>query len=168
VTITKRSLGLPRVKRQPWLVRLACSACVATIPVLGLLLSGSTLDPASASVVQAADDGPVATTLVAAPISLVATATTLTLTFSTRLTVTSTGAPVPGAAIQYYVHDPLPRQGPFPGLVCGDALTDANGVSTCSVNVFNIVWTLAPPGYAASFWGLPDFMPATAQGSYGL
>ncbi len=123
---------------------------------------------AGASVRPSSDVGPVATTVVASPISVVQTVTTLQVTLSARLTVSATGVPVSGEQVWFIVPNTLANQGPFPGLICTPE-TNANGVASCSVNIQYVVNALLPPvGYLASFQGSPGYLASTDRAYFTL
>lgn len=140
-----------------WRVALAVVA-TAIFSAVGLT------SPASAD--PAAGTAPVPTTLTAAPISIVATATHLDLTFSATLTTKGTGVPLPGQEILFFLHYPLGQAaGPFPGVVC-ITTTDLVGVAHCTTYLTQIVYTIDPLGYSASFLGNSHFGPSIAFGYY--
>jgi hypothetical protein len=110
---------------------------------------------------------PVATSLTAANISILGTVQHLDLGFSATLTIEGTNTAVAGEDVLFFLHNPFPQRGPLPGLGC-EATTNAQGVASCSISLTQVVYTLIPLGYSASFLGNAHYAPATAQGYYAL
>jgi hypothetical protein len=110
---------------------------------------------------------PLPTSLSAENLSIVDTVTNEDLTFSATLTLKGTSTPVPDEDILFYLHEPFPPPGPFPGVAC-DAMTNAQGVASCSTYLTQIIYTLDPLGYSASFLGNSRYLWATAQAYYAV
>jgi len=135
---------------------------VPTLASAAVALAPTTASPAEPVAVV----GRTATTLVAAPISVVHTVTSVRLTYSARLTVTSSGAPISGQYILFSDVAVIPGPSPLRNLLC-ETLTDANGVARCTVTIFDVVNVLEKPAYRATFFGNSTYLPAYAAGTVG-
>lgn len=91
--------------------------------------------------------------LVAAPVTVLGSILTLTVTYSATLSDADTGAPLAGRTVSFTQS----------GASCS-ATTNATGLASCSVPILNIVAVLLGQPYAASFAGDATHLPATTSG----
>jgi hypothetical protein len=145
-----------------WRILVTCVA-VPVSAMVGFLFSA----PAASAAGVPLGTEPVATTLVASPVSIVQSVTTLVLTYSARLTNSATGTPVAGQFILFSDTAALPSGNPLKDLIC-EPQTNGNGVATCSVSILNVGNTLYTPTYTAEFFGAAQYLPVTARGSLSL
>jgi hypothetical protein len=137
----------------------------AALPLLASVAVALTPDIAAA-------DGPVAivgrtpTKLVAAPISVVHTVTSVRLTYSARLTVTATGAPIANQFILFSDVAVIPGPSPLRNLLC-ETQTNSNGVARCTVNILGVLNVLEKPAYRATYFGNDTYFPAVGTGVVG-
>jgi hypothetical protein len=145
---------------------LAIMAPLSMAAVLGALAT-----PASAAVppqVALVVPGAAATTLVATPVSIVQTVTTLHVTYSARLTETATGTPLAGQYVLFRDTALVPSANPLNDLLC-EPITDANGWASCTVQISDLLnGVTASPAYTAQFFGTSQYLPQTATGSLAL
>jgi hypothetical protein len=118
--------------------------------------------------VAVAVPGAAATTLVATPVSIVQTVATLHVTYSARLTVTATGAPLAGQYVLFSDTALVPSANPLSNLLC-EPITDSNGWASCTVQISDLFNGLTgSPPYTAEFFGTPLYLPQTTSGSLAL
>ncbi|HEX3706514.1 MAG TPA: Ig-like domain repeat protein [Mycobacteriales bacterium] len=132
------------------------SGDAAYAPSTGSLDGGQVVHPAAT--------GPIATTLTAAKVSVVASLTKLSLTYSATLTVTATGAPLPGQVVSFALSSPLNALIPSS---C-HATTGSTGVASCSVSVLAAVSALLAGNYGAVYAGNTQYKASTAKGAVAL
>jgi hypothetical protein len=137
------------------------AVAVPIVIVLGLTLSG-----ASVSAAAEAGVGETVTTLHADPISVVRTVAAIRLTYSARLTVTTTGAPIAGQFVLFEDTPFFPSSSPLANLIC-EPQTNVVGVASCTVSILRFPNTLGRPTYTAIFFGTSQYLPSVAEGRLG-
>jgi len=101
------------------------------------------------------------TTLTAAPVSLIRSVATISVTFSATLTSQVTGGGVGGQPVTFSWNT---------GNATCTATTTATGVATCTVSVLNVVGLVLCPTYTATFAppAGSDYLTSTATGTVKL
>ncbi len=121
---------------------------------------GSKAADRAGAAVAPASTGRTPTTLVAVPISVVRTVTTLRLTYQARLTVTSTSVPIANQYVLFSDVALIPGPSPLTDLLC-ETLTDANGVARCTITLVDVGNVLHRPTYTATYFGSATYLSST-------
>lgn len=101
--------------------------------------------------------GKAATILVAAPVSVVGSLLSVSVTFSGTLNSVTTGKGIAGQIVTF-------SDGPA---TCS-ATTNASGVASCSVSVLDVVALLISTSYSAIYAEGPDYFASSATGKVTL
>jgi hypothetical protein len=143
--------------------RLVLAVFGPIVVVLGLALPGTAVSGASEA---GAAGGTTVTTLRAAPVSVVHTLTSIRLTYSARLTVAATGAPIGGQYVLFEDTPFLPNTSPLANLIC-DPQTNVLGVASCTISILRFPNALERPTYTAIYFGSSQYLPSVAEGRLG-
>jgi hypothetical protein len=120
--------------------------------------SGSANYLAAPQVTQGISVAKAPVTVVAAPVSIVRSILTVSVTFSATLTSQTTGKGISGQVVTF-------SDGP---LATCSGTTNASGVATCTVSVLAVVALLFSPSFSAAYAGGTDYVASTTTGKVTL